>query len=254
MPCDKHYMDRDLCRTGQAMVLVTPGTGVFEVDRELTAITKQRMMDNAIGCDFVSLTRAPLHVAPLFVYKPSPSGRDILDRKHPFARVDTYRLATEVEVYDQRSSEKAAAATLPVYNIPHWIHLSFPYHISRKSPVRLDTPGSISSYSHIEDSHVTSPSRFSSSTGTALHQVTPATTTQEHFEPLPFNRMYDPSEPSRSGFPTALVAHLQRDRSNTTHPVPNRSTLSPWYPLIKDIFGALGQRRSSQPMELLAFD
>ena len=50
---DKHYMDRDLTRTGQAIVLFTPGNGVIEVDRALTSITKQRMMDNAIGCDVV---------------------------------------------------------------------------------------------------------------------------------------------------------------------------------------------------------
>lgn len=50
---DKHFMDRDLTRTGQAIVLFTAGNGVIEVDRTLTEITKQRMMDNAIGCDVV---------------------------------------------------------------------------------------------------------------------------------------------------------------------------------------------------------
>lgn len=40
---EKHYLDRSFDRTGQLSVVVTPGVGVFEVDRELTNITKQRV-------------------------------------------------------------------------------------------------------------------------------------------------------------------------------------------------------------------
>ena len=38
-------MDRNFDRTGKVAVVITPGAGVFEVDRELTNITKQRTID-----------------------------------------------------------------------------------------------------------------------------------------------------------------------------------------------------------------
>lgn len=41
---EKHYLDRSFDRTGQLSVVITPGVGVFEVDRELTNITKQRVI------------------------------------------------------------------------------------------------------------------------------------------------------------------------------------------------------------------
>lgn len=48
-----HYIDRDLYRSGNSVVVVTAGSGVFEVDKDLAEITKQRMMDNGIG-EFLS--------------------------------------------------------------------------------------------------------------------------------------------------------------------------------------------------------
>ena len=42
---DNHYMNRNFDRTGQLVVMVTPGAGVFEVDRTLCKLTEQRMID-----------------------------------------------------------------------------------------------------------------------------------------------------------------------------------------------------------------
>lgn len=63
-----HFLDRDLHRTGNSIVVVSPECGVFEVDRTLSGITYQRMMDNGIGSDMVCLGLPPLHVAPFFLY------------------------------------------------------------------------------------------------------------------------------------------------------------------------------------------
>ena len=43
---DKHYVNRNFDRTGQLVTIITPGAGVFEVDRDMCKITKQRMIDN----------------------------------------------------------------------------------------------------------------------------------------------------------------------------------------------------------------
>jgi hypothetical protein len=66
-----HFLDRDLHRAGNSIVVVSPECGVFEVDRTLSGITYQRMMDNGIGSDMLCLGLPPLHVAPFFLYNVS---------------------------------------------------------------------------------------------------------------------------------------------------------------------------------------
>ena len=43
---ERHYLDRSFDRTGQLSVVISPGVGVYEVDLDLTNITKQRIIDN----------------------------------------------------------------------------------------------------------------------------------------------------------------------------------------------------------------
>jgi len=66
---DKHYVDRDLYRTGQNIVLFSAGHGLFLVSPALAQLTKQRMVDGGIGCDLICMTRPPLHAVPLFIYR-----------------------------------------------------------------------------------------------------------------------------------------------------------------------------------------
>ncbi|TMW64455.1 hypothetical protein Poli38472_013077 [Pythium oligandrum] len=64
---DKHYMDRDLNRTGQSIVMLTAGSGVFNVDERLAQITKQRMMDNGVESFYtLTLPSADMDVFPKY--------------------------------------------------------------------------------------------------------------------------------------------------------------------------------------------
>ena len=44
--------------------MITPGNGVFQVNKNFARMTKKRMMDG-IGCDVICLKRAPLHATPV---------------------------------------------------------------------------------------------------------------------------------------------------------------------------------------------
>ncbi|XP_056149958.1 GATOR complex protein DEPDC5 isoform X2 [Lampris incognitus] len=90
---DKHYINRNFDRTGQMSVVITPGVGVFEVDRLLMILTKQRMIDNGIGVDLVCMGEQPLHAVPLF------------------------KLHNRTGPGDTRVGDD--------YNLPHWINHSF---------------------------------------------------------------------------------------------------------------------------------
>jgi len=93
-----HYADRDLHRTGNSIVVISAGSGVFEVDKGLASITKQRMMDNGIGSDMLSLTLPPLHIAPFFLFDVESTAKE------------------ETPEFDDWKG---------YFEIPHWMHLSF---------------------------------------------------------------------------------------------------------------------------------
>ncbi|KAJ9573995.1 hypothetical protein L9F63_008625, partial [Diploptera punctata] len=94
---EKHYLDRSFDRTGQLSVVITPGVGVFEVDRELTNVTKQRIIDNGVGSDLVCVGEQPLHAVPLLKFH---------NKDTSFSAADDY-------------------------SMPHWINLSF-YSTNKK--------------------------------------------------------------------------------------------------------------------------
>ncbi|RMZ75654.1 hypothetical protein DV737_g5172, partial [Chaetothyriales sp. CBS 132003] len=71
--------DRDLIRTGVSIVVITAGTGVFEVDRELLKLTSENLTNNGMAIDIVCLSRMPLHSVPLFKYRTPPGNHSSLD-------------------------------------------------------------------------------------------------------------------------------------------------------------------------------
>lgn len=92
---EKHYMDRDLQRTGGGIVIVSAGTGIFKVEPVLAQISKQRMMDTGYGIDFISVSSPPLHSVPLFMVMP------------------------------KASTDSDSSAVGGFFEVPHWMNTSF---------------------------------------------------------------------------------------------------------------------------------
>src|SRR5947207_863608 len=63
------YYDPDLLRTGLSVIIITPGTGVFHVEKSMLERTTEDLMRLCVGIDLVCLGRMPLHSVPLFRYR-----------------------------------------------------------------------------------------------------------------------------------------------------------------------------------------
>ncbi|KAJ3288894.1 vacuolar membrane-associated protein iml1 [Borealophlyctis nickersoniae] len=150
-PFDKHYIDRDLARTGLSIIVITPGTGIFEVDKRLLRLTTQRMIDNGIGLDLVCLSRPPLYTVPLFqfVSKEMSPGAGTRDSSAAAPSEDGsmgkggYSGKTEKSFDKQNASEKGGDRRVDgwdplyvddpspdnpegiFYTIPFWVDCSF---------------------------------------------------------------------------------------------------------------------------------
>ncbi|KAI9090275.1 hypothetical protein DFS34DRAFT_585192 [Phlyctochytrium arcticum] len=132
-PFDRHYIDRDLSRTGLSIVIVTPGPGLFEGDKKLLRLTAQRMVDNGIGLDLVCLNKPPLYTVPLFQFMskdwagssgggwgmPGTSGDGLAGASTGSER----RLeAWDPLYYDDSSPDNPDKM---FYGVPHWVMCSF---------------------------------------------------------------------------------------------------------------------------------
>eukprot|EP00127_Corallochytrium_limacisporum_P003165 Clim_evm14s147 gene=Clim_evmTU14s147 len=93
---ERHRLDRNLDRTGQLYICISANSGVFEVQPQLARMTKRRMIDHGIVCDFISVAMPPLHAIPLFIHLDEP-------------------------VSHSDGSGKGA----PTYSSPDWIYMIF---------------------------------------------------------------------------------------------------------------------------------
>lgn len=135
------YIDRDLVRTGVSIAIITPGTGVFEVDYSLLLTTTNNLVANGIGIDLICLSRMPLHSVPLFKYR-TPVSLDT--GTAPLAQVTAWKHGAIHSCDTGFSLEKPSATACSdqglqspggslvthsqsqwLYAIPHWIDVSF---------------------------------------------------------------------------------------------------------------------------------
>ncbi|RUS15805.1 hypothetical protein BC937DRAFT_91975 [Endogone sp. FLAS-F59071] len=139
-PFDKHYFDRDLMRTGLSIMMITPGSGKFKVDRKLLRLTTERMTDNGIAMDLVCLSKVPLHLVPLFIFlakEPKDySGKDG-DETAPTTPTSTkqFQFSSIGMTSITNPSTNGAAATKPKINV--WDPLYFDEDDSVASPAKV---------------------------------------------------------------------------------------------------------------------
>lgn len=156
------YIDRDLIRTGISVVVITAGSGVFDVNRDLLNLTSENLTNNGIGIDVVCLSKMPLHSAPLFRYPvvddkfrdasahlasdsnnvtkyPPQSGNITMGNGHhssfPSSVVSSMspglsRVSSSVFTQDYMKWH---------YGIPHWVDLSYWTATSRSDTSRPDS-------------------------------------------------------------------------------------------------------------------
>lgn len=146
----KDYIDRDLVRTGISVVVVTAGTGVFEVDYNMLKLTTDTLIGSGIGIDLVCLSPMPLHSVPLFKYR---SPRVVSSMKGTCS--DSQAKRGSMEAFDEHDEKtprqhqpifgsvvRASPALPPPiflegpliaakdesewrYAMPHWVDVSF---------------------------------------------------------------------------------------------------------------------------------
>ncbi|KAL8706275.1 MAG: hypothetical protein Q9201_000651 [Fulgogasparrea decipioides] len=139
--CD--YIDRDLVRTGVSVIVITPGTGLFEVDYKLLATTTENLIENGVGIDLVCLSRIPLHSVPLFKYRPPKHSRpqELDPRKGSVREVSLSWLDDSLTVHDRQpdTGKDASYSSMGTsfgsirerldaewdYGIPHWVDVSY---------------------------------------------------------------------------------------------------------------------------------
>ncbi|KAB8204660.1 Protein of unknown function DUF3608 [Aspergillus parasiticus SU-1] len=138
------HIDRDMVHTGTSIIVITPGSGVFEVSYESLASTTEALTNRGIAIDLVCLSPMPLHSVPLFKYR-EPAHRpstaifgDIQhggyspEMRHSFASLSskTPHLSPKSALLDSftgmsSKSQWSGQSNEWNYGIPHWLDISY---------------------------------------------------------------------------------------------------------------------------------
>jgi hypothetical protein len=110
---ERHFVDRALSITGASTIVVSPGAGVYHVDKHLLRLTTTRVLDHGFGVDLVCLAPRPLHQAPIFMFTGSP----------PVARSSDPRASDPLWGGDDRPDEPAERTQF--WWEPFWMSISY---------------------------------------------------------------------------------------------------------------------------------
>lgn len=137
------HIDRDMVHTGTSIIVITPGSGVFEVSYESLASTTEALTNRGIAIDLVCLSPMPLHSVPLFKYKepaPRPQSSALGDINEggysPERRESFVNFANRTPNISPRSTFPGSLLAMNArnqsspnsewsYGIPHWLDISY---------------------------------------------------------------------------------------------------------------------------------
>ncbi|KAI9373581.1 hypothetical protein BJX61DRAFT_502326 [Aspergillus egyptiacus] len=137
------HIDRDMVHTGTSIIVITPGSGVFEVSYDSLASTTEALTNRGIAIDLVCLSPMPLHSVPLFKYRepaqkrPSSVYGEIQSGGHsPEMRQSFASLTSRASHVSPKSTVSSAPSMngprRPFsrgddwsYGIPHWLDISY---------------------------------------------------------------------------------------------------------------------------------
>ncbi|KAB8263816.1 hypothetical protein BDV32DRAFT_146120 [Aspergillus pseudonomiae] len=138
------HIDRDMVHTGTSIIVITPGSGVFEVSYESLASTTEALTNRGIAIDLVCLSPMPLHSVPLFKYRepaqrPTTAtfgdiqhGGNSPEMRHSFASLSskTPHLSPKSALLDSftgmsSKSNWSGRSNEWSYGIPHWLDISY---------------------------------------------------------------------------------------------------------------------------------
>ncbi|KAF2396652.1 hypothetical protein EJ06DRAFT_559768 [Trichodelitschia bisporula] len=131
----RDYIDRDLARTGISVIVISAGTGVYEVDYSLLKLTTEALIGSGIGIDLVCLSAMPLHSVPLFMYHtpkvlektlPTASPPESMPGGTPRPH-DSYLSGGTPTNGGTKVSSTSSEPALGEwsYAMPHWLDISF---------------------------------------------------------------------------------------------------------------------------------
>src|SRR5271154_1584591 len=115
------YFDPDLLRTGLSVIIITPGTGVFQVERPMLERTTEDLMRLGVGIDLVCLGRMPLHSVPLFRYRDPIKDEDTVSMQTAFSRDRESRGSRSTSF----STDSNSLFSDWKYALPYWLDVSY---------------------------------------------------------------------------------------------------------------------------------
>ncbi|KAI3645941.1 hypothetical protein MP228_008869 [Amoeboaphelidium protococcarum] len=116
----RHYIDRDLSRTGLSIAIISQSHGYFRVPQYLLRATNERMIEDGICVDLICCLRRgvglPLHTIPVFDVVP--------DGMTSVAQSSAIKISSKGDSYT--AGDKLYQDDLPesFYMMPYWIDLS----------------------------------------------------------------------------------------------------------------------------------
>ncbi|KAJ5506151.1 Winged helix-turn-helix transcription repressor DNA-binding [Penicillium expansum] len=138
------HIDRDMVHTGTSIIVITPGSGVFEVSYESLASTTEALANRGIAIDLVCLSPMPLHSVPLFKYREPVEQNSGNLGGAGFSGVNRDRMSPEIHhslsSVVSRSSYLSPSSYLSAtrmreratpqakdwsFGIPHWLDISY---------------------------------------------------------------------------------------------------------------------------------